>query len=96
MIEHILFTFIITIFIVMVIDTSGLIEWIKRQLYYLKYTRDSIYEYYEIPMIQCAKCVSYWTSVIYLTYHGMDWYTALVVGSVYAITAILLRKSILL
>ena len=96
MIQLMLFCFFITTFCVMIIDASGLIEYIKRKLYYLRYTKDSVYEYYNIPIIECAKCTSYWATVIYLTINGVELHIALVVCSVYAITAILLRKSIIL
>lgn len=85
----------ITTFIVMIIDTSTLIQFIKRQLYYIRYTRDSIYEYTPTPLIECSKCVSYWATLTFLIFNAVPIIQAILIASIFPLIAITLRKIIL-
>lgn len=78
---------------VILIDEMQLMEWVKRKLYYIRFTKDSVYEPYNLKPFDCGKCLSFWTSliIIYTITSTITIYT-LPIAFVSAYMAIILRK----
>ena len=91
--------FYIAAVLTMFIDGSGVVEWFKEKLYYLRYTKDSPYNYYQLKPFDCSKCMSFWSGIGYYIYlHPTltieTLITAVIFGTLTSLMALTLRRYI--
>lgn len=54
--------------IYLIYDILYIPEVLKQKLYYIRYTKDSVYEPYSLKPLDCGLCMSFWITVaMYIT-----------------------------
>lgn len=76
------------------IDGTGIIEWLKRKLYFFIYTEESVYEYYTLKPIDCPACMSTWTVIALDAFIYTFTFQTIIAAAVAYLVAVLIQKLI--
>ena len=80
-----------------VIDLAGLMEWMKRKYHRIRYTKGSPYIYRDWRPLDCGKCLSFWTTIIWAVAVGhTEPLTIFIAGCAAALLSTALRKYIII
>ena len=83
--------FSVSIVTVYIVDFTGIIEWVKRKLYYIRYSKDSVYVHYSLKPFDCSGCMSFWIFII-VSWGTLTPIGLLVFGCTTGLLTLLIRK----